>query len=780
MHLPDHTVAATGNDLSAASAQRYTVAVRTMCEFTAKQGSLDLRFTPSATALEGVAGQNLVVARRRSDHNASYEAELSLSGDFENLHVRGRADGYDAKANRLEEIKSFRGDLNAMPENRRYLHWAQVKVYGALLCQTLGLHEVNVALVYFDVGNQEETVLSELMSAADLQTFFEDQCRRFAAWAAQEQAHRLARDAALNALKFPHAEFRTGQRPLSESVFKAATAGRCLLAQAPTGIGKTVGTLFPLLKATATQRLDKVFYLAAKTPGRGLALDALHTLQSGPTTLPMRALELVARDKSCEHPDKACHGESCPLANGFFDRLPSARMDALTLPQMDKAALRSVALQHQICPYHLAHEMLRWSDVVVGDYNYYFDSSAMLFGMTAASEWRVGLLVDEAHNLIDRARKMYSAELARQQLNAVRLLAPAAIKANLNRLMRAWVELENAQTRNYTVLKDLPANFMGALSGVNSAFSDHLAAHPEGMASALLSTYFDTLHFARLCESFGEHSMFDITLEADSTNAAIEPSDSVLCLRNIVPAPHLKARFAAAHTATLFSATLSPTAYQLNLLGLPDATVCVDVASPFSAAQLTVQTHSHISTRYTERDASVQPIVDLMAQQFEQAPGNYLAFFSSFDYLQKVARALQAQHPEVAMWEQSRGMLEAEREAFLARFTPHSRGIAFAVLGGAFAEGIDLPGRRLIGAFIATLGMPQVNPVNEQIKNRMQALFDDGQRYTYLYPGLQKVVQAAGRIIRTTSDQGCLHLMDDRFERPEVKALLPKWWAVTG
>ena len=521
-----------------------------------------------------------------------------------------------------------------------------------------------------------------------------------------------------------------------------------------------------------------MFYLAAKTPGRGLALEALHTLQSGPTTLPMRALELVARDKSCEHPDKACHGESCPLANGFFDRLPSARMDALTLPQMDKAALRSVALQHQICPYHLAHEMLRWSDVVVGDYNYYFDSSAMLFGMTAASEWRVGLLVDEAHNLIDRARKMYSAELARQRLNAVRLLAPAAIKANLNRLMRAWVELENAQTRNYTVLKDLPANFMGALSGVNSAFSDHLAAHPEGMASLMLSTYFDTLHFARLCESFGEHSMFDITLEADSTNAAIEPSDSVLCLRNIVPAPHLKARFAAAHTATLFSATLSPTAYQLNLLGLPDDTVCVDVASPFSAAQLTVQTHSHISTRYTERDASVPPIVDLMAQQFEQAPGNYLAFFSSFDYLQKVARALQAQHPEVAMWEQSRGMLEAEREAFLARFTPHSRGIAFAVLGGAFAEGIDLPGRRLIGAFIATLGMPQVNPVNEQIKNRMQALFDDGQRYTYLYPGLQKVVQAAGRIIRTTSDQGCLHLMDDRFERPEVKALLPKWWAL--
>jgi DNA excision repair protein ERCC-2 len=762
----------------------YRVAVRTLCEFTAKQGDLDLRFTPSATALEGVVGQSVVVARR----GPGYQSELSLSGEFENLSVRGRADGYDADANRLEEMKAFRGDLNAMPDNRRHLHWAQVKVYGALLCNELQLREVNLALVYFDVGNQEETVLTELFSSADLQAFFQDQCRRFAAWAAQEQAHRIARDEGLRALKFPHAEFRTGQRPLSEAVFKAAASGRCLLAQAPTGIGKTVGTLFPLLKASATQNLDKVFYLAAKTPGRGLALEALNTLQRSasemPLRTPLRVVELVARDKACEHPDKACHGDSCPLAQGFYDRLPLARLEALTVPQMDKAALRAVALQHQICPYYLAQEMVRWSDVVVGDYNYYFDLNAMLFGMTVASQWRVGLLVDEAHNLIERGRKMYSAELTRSQISAARSSAPSAIKASLNRLLRAWVELENQQTQNYTVCKELPVNFIGALSNVNAAFSEHLAAHPEdtpaGTPAAMLGVYFDTLHFARMCDSHADHSLFDISLIAAGDITEIEPTDSVLCVRNIVPAPFLKARFQAAHTATLFSATLSPTAYHLDLLGLPEDTVCVDVASPFSQQQLKVQTHRHISTRYTDRDASVQPIVDLMARQFAQAPGNYLAFFSSFDYLQKVARALQTQHPNIPTWEQSRGMLEAEREHFLARFTPHSRGIAFAVLGGAFAEGIDLPGRRLIGAFIATLGLPQVNPVNEQIKDRMQVLFGQGQAYAYLYPGLQKVVQAAGRIIRTTSDEGVLHLMDNRFARGEVRALLPGWWRVEG
>jgi DNA excision repair protein ERCC-2 len=760
--------------------QTYRVAVRTLCEFTAKQGDLDLRFTPSATALEGVVGQSVVVARR----GPHYQSELNLAGDFENMHVRGRADGYDADANRLEEIKAFRGDLNAMPDNRRHLHWAQLKIYGALLCQTSQLREVNLALVYFDVGNQEETALSELFSSAELQAFFQDQCRRFAAWAAQEQAHRVARDDALRELKFPHAQFRTGQRPLSEAVFKAASSGRCLMAQAPTGIGKTVGTLFPLLKASATQSLDKVFYLAAKTPGRGLALEALKTLQNSTTELPLRILELVARDKACEHPDKACHGESCPLARGFYDRLPLARTEALTVPQMDKAALRAVALQHQICPYYLTQEMVRWSDVVVGDYNYYFDLNAMLFGMTVASQWRVGLLVDEAHNLIERGRKMYSAELTRGQVSAVRTLAPNAIKASLNRLMRNWVELENQQTQNYTVCKELPVSFVGALSHLNAAFSEHLAAQPEGMPAALLSVYFDTLHFSRMCDSYAEHSLFDISLVAVGERITtgeiteIEPTDSVLCVRNIVPAPFLKTRFQAAHTATLFSATLSPTAYHLDLLGLPDDTVCVDVASPFLATQLKVQVHQKISTRYASRDASVQPIVDLMVRQFEQLPGNYLAFFSSFDYLQKVARTLQAQHPDLPTWEQSRGMLEAERQHFLARFTPHSRGIAFAVLGGAFSEGIDLPGRRLIGAFIATLGLPQVNPVNEQIKDRMQALFGEGQAYAYLYPGLQKVVQAAGRIIRTTSDEGVLHLMDARYSRGEVRALLPGWWRV--
>ncbi|EXF46678.1 rad3-related DNA helicase [Pseudomonas sp. BAY1663] len=287
----------------------YRVAVRALCEFTAKVGDLDLRFTPSPTAQEGIAGHAQVAARRA----AGYEREVALEGQYRQLTVRGRADGYDPRRNRLEEIKTFRGDLERQPANHRQLHWAQARVYGWLLCQSRGLDEIELALVYFDVVSHKETLLVEHHTADTLRDFFESLCQRFVAWAEQELAHRAERDQALRALRFPHADFRSGQRQLAEAVYKAACTGTTLMAQAPTGIGKTLATLFPQLKAFPGQRLDKLFFLAAKTSGRRLALDALQTLQRhGATTL--RVLELIAREKSCEHPDKACHGEACPLA----------------------------------------------------------------------------------------------------------------------------------------------------------------------------------------------------------------------------------------------------------------------------------------------------------------------------------------------------------------------------------------------------------------------------------------------------------------------------------
>jgi DNA excision repair protein ERCC-2 len=808
----------------------YTVAVRTLCEFAAKRGDLDLRFTPAPTALQGMAGHRAVMHAR----GAGYRPEVPLQGNHRGLLVRGRADGVDDARELLEEIKAFRGAVERIPENHRALHWAQAKVYAWLLCAGNGAAAWNVALVYFDTDRQQEAPpLQQRFTADELRGHFESLCESFIGWAEREAAHRTQRDAALRALRFAHGEFRAGQRALAEAVFVAARRGRCLMAQAPTGIGKTIGTLFPALKAMPEQGMDKLFFLTAKGSGRAVAFEALQAIAGdvpsprrpaaadgsaaaavpdSPPWKPWRVIELVAREKACEHPDAACHGDACPLARGFYDRLPDARRAALDDGRvLDRDALRDIAREHAVCPYYLAQELVRWCDVVVGDYNHWFDLSALLHGLTLTLDWRVAVLADEAHNLVDRSRDNFSAALDSARCRSARPSAPAALKRPLGRLQRSLSECAREHTADYTVLADFPPRIERALQALVDAANDLVAESPQALHGPALELYFEALHLLRMREDFDEsHSLIDLSLrpttrattrtttrttthgthtthaDTGTTNSATNstttrarpPPEATLSIRNVLPAPFLAPRFAAARCVVLFSATLAPMQFYADTLGLPADTAWLDVPAPFSAEQLAVRIVPTLSTRYAHRAASVEPIARLIAEQYERAPGNYLAFFSSFEYLTQAADALITSCPVLPTWRQSRRMDAAERIAFVDRFQPDGRGIGFAVLGGLFSEGVDLPGTRLIGAFIATLGLPQLNPVNEALRQRLQQRFGRGFDYTYLVPGLRKVVQAAGRVVRTPTDRGSVHLIDDRFCRPEVRALLPAWWRV--
>ncbi|TYK69868.1 ATP-dependent DNA helicase [Comamonas sp. Z3] len=794
-----------------------SVAVRALCEFTARSGDLDLRFTPAPSALEGMEGH--AVVQKRREKAGGYEVELALSGRFQELQVRGRADGFDGVRQQLEEIKTYRGRLDGVRPHHRALHWAQARVYGHLLCQERGLERIKLALVYFQIGSAEETVLVEECSATELQAFFESLCARYLDWARCEAAHRQARNEAMAQLKFPMPAFRAGQRELSVAVYRTAHAGaggRCLMAQAPTGIGKTLATIFPMLKSMAAVMakgasetdaagLDKLFFLTAKGTGHGLALHALGQLQQAlPRAMseaaetpvaPLRVLDMQARDKTCEHPGNACHGESCPLARGFFDRLPAARQQALQLPLWDAPGLRTLALLHGICPYYLSQELARWADVVVADYHYYYDSTAMLYALALQQDWRVGVLVDEAHNLLERARSMYTAPLSQFDLAQARQVATGAVKKALDALQRQWQVLNRAQDQaSYQSYESIPGALLGAVQRAVGAIADQLAEQETGGHAAavgqhaladdvLLGFYWELLHFQALADQFGPHALFDIQrpLLLGRAGRLREPS-STLCIRNVVPAPHLAARHAAAQASVLFSGTLSPPGFYRDLLGLPVDTAWLDVPAPFAARQLQVHIARHISTRWRDREASLAPMADLIAQQYARQPGNYLCFVSSFEYLQQVAATVERRHPQLPLWQQQRGMDEAGRAEFLARFVEGGQGLGLAVLGGAFSEGVDLPGSRLIGAFVATLGLPQLNPVNEAMQRAMDQTMGAGlgYDYTYLYPGLRKVVQAAGRVIRSEHDSGVLVLMDDRFARAEVRALLPAWWQIEG
>ncbi|WP_205849150.1 ATP-dependent DNA helicase [Natronospirillum operosum] len=770
----------------------FRVGIRALCDFCDRYGDLDLRFTPAPTAEQGQAGHQVMGQRRARTHDleVSVTRELVLSGV--RLQLQGRVDALDSQARCVEEFKTHRGDLSRQGANQRTLHWAQVQTYGALLCHERDWDEITLRLIYFNIDDQQETQLSEQWTAVELEAALLARCHRFVDWARREARHRSQRDQGLRRLRFPFAEFRPGQRGLAESVYKAVHTGRTLLLEAPTGLGKTLGTLFPALRAMPERQQDRLLWLCARTSGRGLALDGLRRLRSGPEpALPVRALELVARERACEHPDKACHGDACPLAAGFYDRLPAARQEALTAPDstpmvdwplLDQARVRQVALRHQICPYYLSQELARWSDVIVADYNHYFDRSALLHALAVQEQWRLTLLVDEAHNLLERARSMYSVSLRKQALLTARQQAPAPVRRTLDRLNRGWNALlqqeglaadTTVRAAHYQEADQAPTVLTGPLRQFLQSWSDWFADHPAEALPDVQAFYFEARQFQLLTESFDTHSLFDITLHPGRNR-------SELCLRNLVPAPFLAPRLETGHSSILFSATLRPMTYYRELLGLPAGTVQQSLPPVFRPEQLEVRVARQLSTRFRDRAASLDPIVQCMVHQYRQTPGPYMAYFSSFAYLDQVADRLAGEAPDIPQWRQHAGMSEPARDAFVAHFRTRTPGIGFAVLGGIFGEGIDLPGDQLLGVFIATLGLPQWNAVNECQRARLQQQFGAGYEFTYLYPGLQRVVQAAGRVIRTETDQGVIWLLDDRYANPDIQALLPAWWQLRG
>jgi DNA excision repair protein ERCC-2 len=758
------------------------VAVRSLCEFAAREGSLEHRYTPSPSADEGIQGHKILQARRPSH----YQSEYLLEGECQGIQLRGRADGYwpDAPMPTLEEIKTHRGDLARIGPGQRQLHWAQLKVYGALLCQRDSLTQVRLRLVYYDIARDHETPLDEVWQREDLEAFLTQVCSRYRDWHRQESEHRQQRDRALMTLAFPFTDFRPHQRLLSETVYKRICTDRALLLEAPTGIGKTLGVTYPALMAMPRRQLDRLFVLTARTTGRQLVLDSLHMLmpKGDAEILPLRVLELTARDKACEYPDRACHGESCPLADGFFDRLPAARQAAAAARWLDRTRIQTLAAEHEICPYYLAQEMARWSDVIIGDVNHYFDQQALLSGLTRQNDWRVVPLIDEAHNLIDRARSMYSAQLSQSQFRQVARSTPDSLSNAFRAVQRAWGRLIKNQIEPVTSpetgdqryhLTEVPTELNTALQRLVGDLTEYMTEHP--VIPELQSLLFDTLSFMKLAERFGGHSL--CTLEVKRTGQAGKRlrSSARLSIRNLIPADFLAERFAQAQACILFSATLSPAEYYQDLLGLPDSTLWQSIPSPFSADQLDLHI-VNISTRFNDRLRSIGPMVKRIEQLYQSVPGNYLVYLSSFAYLEQLKIALEQQCPDIPVIAQTTGMGEQARLEFIEQFRTRRGVVGFAVLGGVFSEGIDLPGEALVGVFIATLGLPPFDDYHEQLARRLQIRFGQGYAYTYLYPGIRKVIQAAGRLIRTPEDSGVVELMDDRYGSAEVQELLPGWW----
>ena len=799
--------------------------IRQLVEFLLRTGSIDSRFAGFDRALEGAR----IHRRLQKAAGDGYEAEVFLSADREAdgivFMLEGRADGIftdETGTTVIDEIKTTAVPFDEIHEEMNACHWAQAMVYGAIYSAQQNLPKIDVRLTYYQIDTDQTVRFIRHFTQQELDEFLHKLLCRYVPWAQRQLEWGSRRTASLSVLQFPFAEYRPGQRALAGEVYRACRTGRDasrkggtrLFCQAPTGIGKTMSVLFPALRAMGEGSGEKLLYLTARNTTQAAAEDAIARLRASAPGLALRSVTLTAKEKVCLHPDAegrpACLPELCPYANGYYDRIKDALSALLDgSGSFDRAALAETAQRFSVCPFELGLDLSEWCDVVIGDYNYLFDPVVHLKRFFDSSgDWL--FLIDEAHNLPDRARAMYSASFSKSGLtDAKRALGKgrSRLKSALTKADKAFLEARKACVRlaprhtpeagdhspaqtsllpenaapalelpepdyaqdGTVFVRELPAALLAPLRAVQAELQNWLEANPDADAHPqLLELYFAIQDITRAAERYDSHFITQLTAHGSELELHL------LCLD---PAPFVDASLAAGRSAALFSATLTPPGYYRSVLGCADARA-VALNSPFPTENLGLYCLPFISTRYRDRGSSVPAVSDALACLAQSKVGNYFAFFPSYSYLRQVHEDFSARYPDIRTLVQESRLDDTARAEFLARFvsSPQETLLGFGVMGGIFGEGVDLAGDRLIGCAIVGVGLPQVNPRQEMLRRYYDALNGCGFDYAYRYPGMNKVLQAAGRVIRTPEDRGVVLLLDDRFTQSEYTRLFPPHW----
>ncbi len=745
--------------------QEFKVSVKNLVAFSCTQGDLDNRFLPSPSGKEGIAGHIKVQKSRPT----SYQAERRFQTRYQNqLEVSGRADGVDLAASLVEEIKTTRVSAELIPDSVKSLHLAQAKIYAYMLVQEESLQEVQIQLTYYWLKDKSQTQTLHTCSVKELSVFFTRVCSAYLDWQLKLQSWRRQRNTSIRQLAFPFEKYRPGQKELAIACYRTLVGGKQLLCEAPTGIGKTLATSFPAIKAMGEEKLDTFFYLTSKNIGRKVVEDSIALLRE--KGLQFRLLTLTGRDKICFNPDAGCNAQECPYARGFYDKLDSARERMLGLETLNRSVIESLARELEICPYYMSMQLAPWVDAIVCDYNYAFDPVASFSWLMDEFRKKYALLIDEVHNLTDRARALYSESLDRKTIRALAKKLPDPLATKLKGVNRQMLALQKQlkEGQSYLSLAQPDSKLLNSISGFTRAFESYLADHPEPDEGQTLTVYFSMLKLQRCVELFCDGFLFELVKTGTS-----EFKVKVNC---IDPALVLSQRYAFAHSLVAFSATVSPLAFTSSLLGFAQDHYQLVLPSPYPPENLEV-TVCPVSTLYRDRDASLPHIAQLLHALWLQREGNYLVFFPSFQYLQKMADYFIAGFPDIPILCQQKQLSESEREVFLADFSDLQAGkYGFVVMGGLFGEGIDLPGEKLIGAVVVGVGLPQINDDSKRLSDYYQQQSLDGFAYAYQYPGLQKVIQAVGRVIRKDDDKGKVLLVDSRWNRPFYQQLMPAHW----
>ena len=749
------------------------IPVRTLAEYVHRSGSIVSGFRTASSFTEG----SRIHREVQNTYNEQDQSEVFLKTkiEYEGLCfiIEGRCDGLLLNSGRtaIDEIKSTSLSLDLIDEDTNLAHWAQAECYAYMYMQEHELDFIDIQITYVQKSSGEKKRFIRTRTYSELKETLLNMVSVFAPYAKLRLEHELKRNQSIKDLEFPFTQYRKGQRQLAGSVYKTIHEEKTIFASAPTGIGKTISTIFPSVKAIGENHLKKLFYLTAKTTTRQTAEEAFSQLSA--KGLHMNVVTITAKDKVCFTEQGICNKEHCEFADGYYDRINEAILDILhNENSLDRLCIEKYALKHRVCPFEYSLDLAYAADTVICDYNYIFDPKVSLKRLFDDHKKETVLLVDEAHNLVDRGRGMFSSTLEKApflQLKREYKGRNKDIHGICKQLNDFFIKIRKQGELSKTIEFEEP---LGEFNQLVLEFIDHaekeLLRERPGDSELLLETYFAAQNWQRISKLFDER--FILYAEVQRNEVKLKQ----FCLDPSYLIKHAGKNF---KSLIYFSATLSPIGYYMDMLGGDKDDYVLRIPSPFSSEQSNVMIQS-LSTRYKDRENSIKPIVKTLSETIQSSPGNYLIFFPSYQYLNSVLEEWNLGNHGIPTIVQGIGMADAEREAFLESFKADGSGslVGFAVLGGIFSEGVDLKGDRLNGVIVVGVGLPQIGFERDLIKKHFSSTGKNGYDYAYVYPGMNKVLQAGGRLIRSEKDTGTILLIDDRYLQHKYQSLLPDVW----
>lgn len=784
------------------------ISVRKLVEFILRSGDLDNRrgMVPENAMAEGGRIHRMLQRRMGSEYRAEVPLRFEERTSDYVLTVEGRADGIITLPDQItiDEIKGTYRDLERIREPEP-VHVAQARCYAHMYTLLLNkkagegtdngkiaqrLDSIRIRITYCNMDTEEIRYFFEEYSLEELEEWFDDLISQYKKWADYQVQWEKIRQMAIKNSGFPYS-YRKGQKELAQSVYRTIYHGKKLFLEAPTGVGKTLSTVFPAVKAIGEGLSGRLFYLTAKTITRTAAAQAFQLLQKN--GLRFKTVTLTAREKICFQEEVQCNPDSCPFAKGHYDRINEALFALIGEEEtFSREVIETYAKKYQVCPFELTLDCSLFADGVIGDYNYLFDPHVYLkrfFGEGGSGNSI--FLIDEAHNLVERGREMYSAVLLKEDFLALKKKVrpySSRMEKQLERCNRELLLLkrETQRVKEWETVED----FVRALSRLSTTMSEYLENHNDTpVKEEVLAFYFEVSHFLFIYEGMQD----DYVIYTELT----EMDNFLLKLFCVNPARQLKACMDKGRSSILFSATLLPVQYYKKLLGGEGEDYEVYAGSSFDPRRCGLFIGRDVTSKYARRSQEeFYRIASYIHHIVEQRQGNYMVFFSSFAMLEQIYAIFQKYFNEAGTVEcirQKESMKEEERENFLKHFTGNKylniqekimlpveweerTLLGFCIMGGIFGEGIDLKQDSLIGAILVGTGLPQVCMEREILKKYFQEREGTGFEYAYRYPGMNKVLQAAGRVIRTQSDLGIVALLDERFLQSSYTRMFPKEW----